>query len=167
MSGRRGAIGARLCFVMGCAFTVYAAVSRGPLLLPVVPAQPAVPFFGPASAVTDYFTGDLTAALRRAAGRHATLLFFYAPWDHACRTARPQLERLARATADQVDVLAVNCWHVSGSCRKDVKKVTAYPLLVLYLRHGRGLQYSGPLEAARMVRFVERALRPLVLTDPG
>ncbi|XP_043196124.1 uncharacterized protein LOC122367249 isoform X1 [Amphibalanus amphitrite] len=159
---RPNSAGAQFCFFLCCVFSVYSAVSRSPFLLaPLVPAQPAAPFFSQHDPVADFFTGDTPALLKRAAASHASVLFFYAPWDSASQAARVEILQAAHVLSGQVDVLAINCWHVTGECRKKIKNIAAFPLVIVSLRHGRGVQYSGPLEAARLVRFVQRVLRPL------
>ena len=84
-------------------------------------APPPTPFFGPNSAIDDYYGGDVYAAFSEADLHENALIFYYAPWDADSRLSRPVLEMLADIFADSDFYIgAVNCWTPKGECFKQV-----------------------------------------------
>jgi hypothetical protein len=96
-------------------------VAAAPPNLRVQYAPPPSPFFGPNSAIDDYYGGDVYSAFSEADLHENALIFYYAPWDADSRAARKVLEMIADIFADSdLYIGAVNCWTPKGECFKQV-----------------------------------------------
>ena len=84
-------------------------------------APPPKPFFGPDSAIDDFYGGDVYGAFAEADLHENALLIYYAPWDADSRAARNVLELISDIFADSdLYIGAINCWTSRGECFKQV-----------------------------------------------
>ena len=65
----------------------------------------------------------------------------------------------------QIYFAAINCWHPGSEC-KSRYKIRKFPAIVLHVRTNSGMEtkalaYGGLPEAAHLIRFLSRCLRPL------
>lgn len=151
-------------FVYVCTMVItgYAALNMSSLHLSP-PVSRVQPIFDASSTVTDLYHGDLSTALRLVRRRSTTLLLLYAPWDSESLHARNLIDELSPVLSGlEVGVVAVNCWFPSGECRRRLTNVTKYPIIALYFRSGKGLDYRGRLDAGSLLAFIKRCIRPLV-----
>ena len=125
----------------------------------------AYPFFPRDSRVTDWYKGQITAAIEEARASDLAFVMFYAPWDAESQNARRELELAAKYLHEKVAFAAVNCWQPGSECKRQYSKVYKWPVLIAYPTHGRGIQYNGPLEAFHMIRFLLNMCQPLVRPD--
>ncbi|XP_063903866.1 uncharacterized protein LOC135123281 isoform X2 [Zophobas morio] len=133
---------------------------------PKVSKSPAAyPFFPRDSHVTDWYKGQITAAIEEARASDLAFVMFYAPWDAESQNARRELELAAKYLHEKVAFAAVNCWQPGSECKRQYSKVYKWPVLIAYPTHGRGIQYNGPLEAFHMIRFLLNMCQPLVRPD--
>ena len=96
-------------------------LAAAPPNLRVRHAPPPTPFFGPNSAIDDYYGGDVYAAFAEADLHENALIFYYAPWDADSRATRTDLEMIAEIFAyTELYIGAVNCWTPKGECFKQV-----------------------------------------------
>ncbi|XP_076063544.1 thioredoxin domain-containing protein 11-like isoform X2 [Oratosquilla oratoria] len=123
-------------------------------------------FFPQHSLVTDFYTGDLTALSERLLSADLSFVMYYAPWDYESQRIRLEMEKAARYHHEQIFFAAINCWHSTGSCRGRYK-LRSFPALVLHVRSLSGqetkaLAYGGLAEAEHMIKFLSRAMAPLI-----
>lgn len=66
----------------------------------------------------------------------------------------------------KVHFAAINCWQPGSECNTQYSKVYAWPVLMAYPAHGRGIQYKGPRTAHHMMKFLQLVMQPFVrITD--
>ncbi|KAG0730339.1 Thioredoxin domain-containing protein 11 [Chionoecetes opilio] len=136
--------------------------TRGPLVRKTSSPQP---FFPQHSLVTDFHTGDVGSLTERLLAADLSLVVYYAPWDRASQTLRWEVERAAQHHHEQIYFAAINCWQPGSEC-KSRYKIRKFPAIVLHIRTASGMEtkamaYGGLPEAAHLIRFLSRCLRPL------
>lgn len=87
---------------------------------------------------------------------------YYAPWDAESLAARQEFEEVAKYMRKFVTFAAVNCWHPNSECRQQYSKVYKWPVLIAYPSQGRGVQYSGPISATHMIKFLMKVCYPVI-----
>ncbi|XP_059482352.1 thioredoxin domain-containing protein 11 [Neocloeon triangulifer] len=153
-----------ICFFLTIAVTSYAAIHNAPKLVSQI--LPATPFFGQNSHIIDFYNGELSPAFEKISESDLTFVMYYAPWDAESQIVKAEFDLLASYYSDEINFIAVNCWHPVGECRRQFNKVQHFPVLIAYpsLR-SKGIQYRGIKKASHMARFLKVALRPLTRVD--
>ncbi|KAF5283521.1 hypothetical protein FQA39_LY17336 [Lamprigera yunnana] len=139
---------------------VYAALTNDTPKFSKSPA--AFPFFPKTSIITDWYLGELSAAITKAREADISFVMFYAAWDAQSQTIREEFDQAARYMQKEISFAAVNCWQPGSECRKQYSKAYSWPVLIAYPTHGKGIQYKGPHLAAYMVKFLKSISRPFV-----
>ncbi|CAG9812911.1 unnamed protein product [Phaedon cochleariae] len=143
----------------------YAALTKDPPKISKAPA--AYPFFTKKAFLTDWYKGEISRAIESSRFGDIAFIMFYAPWDAESQAARKEFELAAEYMTKFVNFAAVNCWQPHSECRNQYSKVYRWPVLIAYLAHGRGVQYSGPISAPHMIQFLKKVSNPftLITTD--
>lgn len=148
-----------VALMMFLAFT-YAALTNDPPKISKSPA--AFPFFPKTSVITDWYRGELSAAIDKARESDIAFVMFYAPWDAESQAVRQEFDLAARYMQKQITFAAVNCWQPGSECRRQYTKAYNWPVLIAYPSHGKGIQYKGPRTAAHIVKFLMGLSRPVI-----
>ncbi|CAH1956000.1 unnamed protein product [Acanthoscelides obtectus] len=153
-------------FAIFCVIMVtLTALTKDPPKISKPPA--AYPFFPKGSLVTDWFRGHVSKAIEYSRTNDIAFIMFYAPWDAESQSAKKEFEIAAKYMQDYVSFSAVNCWHPQSECKVQYSKVYRWPVLIAYPSHGRGVQYSGPMSAPHMIKFLKKICNPIVRLGDG
>lgn len=120
------------------------------------------PFFPKDSLVTDWYRGQISAAIQQARKADVAFIMFYAPWDAESQRLRTPFLETAEYLSEQVTFSAVNCWQPGSECKSQYSKVYNWPVLIAYPTHTRGIQYNGPHDTFHFIRFLNAISRPLI-----
>lgn len=122
----------------------------------------AYPFFARDSSVTDWYRGEISAAIEETRKSDLAFVMFYAPWDSKSQDMRSEFETAAKQMSNSVSFAAINCWHPNSECHQQYEKVYNWPVLIAYPTHGRGVQYHGAKTAENIVKFLLAVAKPII-----
>lgn len=130
---------------------------------PKVSKPPAAyPFFPDGSIVSDWYRGQINAAIENARASDITFVMYYAPWDAESQAAKKEFEEVTKFYKKYVTFVAVNCWQPNTECRQQYSKVYKWPVFIAYPSHGRGIQYNGPISSVHIIKFLQKVYNPLI-----
>ncbi|XP_033630893.1 thioredoxin domain-containing protein 11-like [Asterias rubens] len=127
-----------------------------------------LPIFPKGSPVYEFTDGNmLSATLEIQRGNNEfSFVMYYAHWDGNSRDVAVEFDKAARQLSHQVTFVAVNCWWMHGSCRRQIS-TQMYPALLVTVPSVRsGLQFTGIQHADEMLSFLRQILSPYTyITD--
>lgn len=112
--------------------------------------------------VTDWYRGQISAAIEQARTAEVAFVMFYAPWDAESQAVREHFQEAAEYLSSKIVFSAVNCWQPGSECKTQYSKVYNWPVLIAYPCHTRGIQYNGPYNVYHFIRFLNAISRPLI-----
>lgn len=89
------------------------------------------------------------------------LVEFFAPWCGHCKKLAPEFETAASSLkGDNIKLASVDCTVEKEICEKH--SIKGYPTLAVFRAGSEVTKYSGPREAASIVKFMKKQASPAV-----